>query len=71
MSRIIAAVAVGLLALTGAAAVGGRYDALDDPANQTNQQLVELTGTGFDLMSFVPLVLVAALVIAAAGVIGR
>ena len=35
MSRIIAAVAVGLLGLLGTAAMAAQYDELEDPSNQT------------------------------------
>ena len=70
MSRIIAAVAVGVLALMGTAAMGAQYDELEDPSNQT-EALTQIATETTGLVEFVPIVLIIALAIGAAGVIGR
>lgn len=70
MSRIIAAVAIGVFGLVGTAAVGAEYNSLSDPSNQT-VALTDLTGSLLSTTQWLPLVLLVGLLIAVGGVIAR
>jgi hypothetical protein len=70
MSRIFALVSVATMLLIGSAAFGASYES--SSANSTVQtQMVELLGTGLDIGSLIPLILLAGLMMAVLGVLAR
>lgn len=70
MSRIFALMSVAIMLLIGSAAFGASYETSSSNSS-VQTDMVELLGTGLDIGSLIPLVLLVGMIIAVLGVLAR